>query len=62
MNQQATSKNTYISEINSHIEEYLDDFCNLTNAPQFAILLKGQWGCGKSWFVNQYIKKKRKKI
>ncbi len=40
--------------INSHIETYLDYYCELSHAPGFAILLKGQWGCGKTWFINKY--------
>ncbi len=49
-------------EINSHVEEYLDYYCDL-HAPRFAILLKGQWGCGKTWFIKNYCKKlKEKKV
>jgi len=47
--------------INSHIEEYLDYYCNLSHAPGFAVLLKGEWGCGKTWFINEYRRKKLKK-
>jgi len=43
--------------INSHVEEYLDYYCNLSHAPGFAVLLKGQWGAGKTWFIEQYCKK-----
>lgn len=52
--------NTHISTINSHIEDFLDYYCNLKTAPQFAILLKGEWGCGKSWFINKYIEKRKR--
>ena len=24
--------------------------------PQYAVMLKGKWGCGKSFFVNKWIK------
>jgi hypothetical protein len=43
--------------INSHIEEYLNYYCNLADAPGFAVLLKGQWGAGKTWFIEQYCEK-----
>ncbi|HLP88888.1 MAG TPA: P-loop NTPase fold protein [Nostocaceae cyanobacterium] len=43
--------------INSHIEKYLDYYCNLPHAPGFAILLKGEWGSGKTWFINKYREK-----
>lgn len=43
--------------INSHIENYLDYYCNLSHEPHFAVLLKGEWGCGKTWFINRYCEK-----
>ena len=43
--------------INSHIEEYLDYYCGLSHPPGFAVLLKGEWGCGKTWFINKYCEK-----
>jgi hypothetical protein len=43
--------------INNHIEINLDYYCNLSHAPGFAILLQGQWGCGKTWFINKYREK-----
>lgn len=49
--------NNQSQSINSHIENYLDEYCNASNAPGFAILLKGKWGCGKTWFIQQYRKK-----
>ncbi|MBV6627458.1 MAG: NTPase [Rivularia sp. (in: Bacteria)] len=47
--------------INSHIEEYLDYYCSLSHAPGFAVLLKGQWGCGKTWFIEKYREKLKAK-
>ena len=46
--------------INTHIETYLDYYCELSHAPGFAILLKGKWGCGKTWFINKYREKLEK--
>lgn len=43
--------------INSHLESYLDYYCGLAQTPGFAILLKGQWGSGKTWFIKQYCEK-----
>ncbi|GAB4545938.1 MAG: P-loop NTPase fold protein [Pleurocapsa sp.] len=56
-----TQEEQPISEINSHIEEYLDYYCELSHAPGFAVLLKGEWGCGKTWFINKYREKLEKK-
>lgn len=52
-----TEKN---QSVNSHIEEYLDYYCGLSYSPGFAILLKGQWGVGKTWFINKFCEKLKK--
>ncbi len=52
---------TPISPENEHIENYLDFYCNLPAAPKFAILIKGKWGSGKTWFIEQYRKKLKEK-
>jgi len=59
--QVTSANNQYISEPNKHIEEYLDYYCELPHSPKFAILLKGKWGSGKTWFINQYIEKLKEK-
>lgn len=46
-----------MTTINSHIEDYLDYYCNLSYQPEYAILLKGSWGAGKTWFVRRYCDK-----
>jgi hypothetical protein len=56
-----STNNQYISEPNQHIEQYLDYYCKLPQSPKFAILLKGKWGCGKTWFINQYREKLKTK-
>lgn len=52
---------TYISEKNKHIEDYLDFYCKLSPTPKFAVLIKGKWGCGKSWFIEEYREKLKRK-
>ncbi|MCT7971118.1 KAP family NTPase [Laspinema olomoucense] len=42
------------SSKNNHIKEELDKFYRLPYAPKFAVLLKGKWGSGKTWFINKY--------
>jgi len=59
--QVTSANNQYISEPNKHIEEYLNYYCELPHSPKFAILLKGKWGSGKTWFINQYIEKLKAK-
>jgi KAP family P-loop domain len=48
---------TQDNQPNSHIEDYLDYYCELPQAPEFAVLLKGQWGSGKTWFIDKYREK-----
>ena len=55
------SKSAIISKKNEHIEEYLDYYCNLDHSPEYAILLKGVWGSGKTWFIKKYREKLEKK-
>lgn len=46
-----------MTSLNRHVEEFLDYYCNLKNSPEYAVLLKGDWGCGKTWFIKNYFKK-----
>jgi len=41
--------------MNDHIIEYLDYYVDLEN-PQYAVLLIGNWGCGKTYFIKNIIK------
>ena len=40
---------------NQHILEFLNYYIKLPN-PQYAVLLKGKWGSGKTHFINEYKK------
>jgi len=42
---------------NKHIEDYLDYYLDSKFNPEFAVLLQGEWGCGKTWFIKNYLKK-----
>lgn len=44
---------------NKHVEDYLDYYCDPQKKIPFAVLLKGQWGCGKTYFIKNYIKKRK---
>ena len=39
---------------NLHITEFLNYYCDLPTAPQYAVMLKGKWGSGKTHFINEY--------
>lgn len=43
---------------NQHIKDYIDYYIDLKIQPEFAILLRGEWGCGKSWFIKNHLKEK----
>jgi hypothetical protein len=42
--------------MNEHIIEYLNYYIELDN-PQYAVLLKGNWGCGKTFFIKNLKEK-----
>lgn len=39
---------------NAQIEDYLTYYIGV-NDPQYAVMLKGAWGSGKTWFIKKYI-------
>lgn len=41
--------------MNTHIIEYLDYYTQLKISPNFAVMLRGNWGSGKTWLINKYI-------
>lgn len=41
--------------MNENIKSYLDHYFQL-KSPSFAVLIKGSWGSGKTWFLKRYIK------
>jgi len=41
--------------MNEHIENYCIEYIESEFIPQFAILIKGEWGCGKTHFINKLI-------
>jgi hypothetical protein len=43
--------------MNEHIETYCTSFIDNENNPEFALFLKGQWGCGKTFFIKNLVKK-----
>ncbi|MDR0789206.1 MAG: KAP family NTPase [Bacteroidales bacterium] len=44
---------------NKHITEYLEYYINLDN-PQYAVLLTGEWGCGKTFYIKKLIEQWKK--
>jgi hypothetical protein len=40
---------------NQHIREFLNYYCDLPRGPQYAVLLTGLWGSGKTWFIKDFF-------
>lgn len=50
-----SSRNKKIDGMNENIKKFLDGY--MKNAdPQYAVMLTGHWGCGKTFFVDQWMK------
>lgn len=43
-------------KVNSHVVEYINDYLQSEGKTQFAVLLTGKWGSGKTWFIKNFIK------
>ena len=46
-----------MSSANVHISGFLDYYCDL-ESPEYAVLIKGPWGSGKSRFITDYLNKR----
>lgn len=44
-----------------YVSQYLNDYINMDN-PQYAVMLKGKWGCGKTYYINELIETWKKGI
>lgn len=45
--------------VNTNIEIFLNNYLKDSN-PQYAVLLEGEWGCGKTFFIRNWIEKASK--
>lgn len=43
-----------MSKKNKHIIQYLNYYVELDHSPNFAVLLSGEWGCGKTWLYKKF--------
>jgi hypothetical protein len=48
-------------QTNKHITDFLQYYYELETPPEYAVLLTGLWGSGKTWFIQDFIKKVNKK-
>ena len=47
---------------NKHIEEFLDYYLNVEQSLDYAVLITGCWGSGKTYFIRQYLGGNRKEV
>lgn len=47
--------------INTNVASYLSYYYQLPYSPEYAVLLKGNWGAGKTWFVKNGLKETENK-
>lgn len=45
-----------MSNPNEHIKDFLKYYFELKKPPHYAVLLKGKWGVGKTWFLKDVIR------
>lgn len=46
-------------KLNEHVTQYLKYYINLKNSPEYAVLLEGEWGSGKTWFIKEFMDKQK---
>ncbi|HHL6865949.1 TPA: P-loop NTPase fold protein, partial [Escherichia coli] len=46
---------------NTYIKDYIEYYLSLTTEPQYVIMLKGAWGSGKTWFIEQVLEEYKQK-
>lgn len=51
----AQERRTIMDAPNLHIEKFLKYYYSFDKEPGYAVLLKGKWGTGKTWFINQIL-------
>lgn len=45
--------------MNEHIEIFLNHYIDLAIAPEYAVLLTGEWGSGKTFFIKNFLESKK---
>ena len=44
-----------MNSTNQKIHIFLKYYCDLPSPPEYAVLIKGKWGTGKTWFIKNLI-------
>ncbi|EPA0548935.1 TPA: KAP family NTPase [Vibrio alginolyticus] len=46
-----------MSEKNDNINDFLDYYFGFEHDPEYAVMIKGAWGAGKSWFIKKALER-----
>jgi hypothetical protein len=49
---------TTIDDPNKHVIDYLKYYCDPDNSFDFAVLLKGSWGAGKTFLIKHFLEER----
>jgi Cdc6-like AAA superfamily ATPase len=44
-----------MSDSNRHVREYLSYYLSLTHSPQYAVMVSGAWGIGKTYLIKNFM-------
>lgn len=47
---------------NIHIKNFLDTYIQKMQKPDYAVLITGNWGCGKTFFIKNYLGVEKKEV
>jgi hypothetical protein len=42
--------------MNEHLDEYINDYLNISVSPGYAVMLRGSWGSGKTFYIQNLCK------
>ncbi len=48
------NENNFYMKDNKHLTAYLDEYLKM-DTPQFAVMITGKWGCGKTYYIKERI-------
>jgi hypothetical protein len=48
-------KGKFVADLNFNARKLIEYYCPMQVAPEYALLVKGSWGCGKSHLVQSSI-------
>lgn len=46
------------TSMNDHIIDFIDYYISLEPSPEYAVMIRGAWGSGKTFFINEYIERR----